>query len=79
MDQINFQPLFEYLDEKFGAVDERFDHVEERLENLETSADNVSKEMKETREELRVSNHRHDKTEDWVTRVAPGVGIPFEQ
>ena len=66
MPDINFQPLFEYFDQKFTEHGERFDRIEEKFNTLEMSMDGVVKIAQDVRDEIMVSHHRFDRLEDAV-------------
>jgi hypothetical protein len=77
--QINFQPIFDYLDTRFKEEFENF-RLEFRAEfdPIKISIDNLSREVKETREELQVANHRVDRLEHWAKPVGKKVRIPID-
>jgi peptidoglycan hydrolase CwlO-like protein len=77
MADINFQPLFEYLDEKFAKNDERFDQLEKRLDVLQTSVDNLAKQVQEFQQEMIVNRKRLEKLEAWAKHVSEKLGIPL--
>ncbi len=55
---IDFKPLIEYLDEKFGESDKRFEAIEGRLTNLETAVANLAAQVKTYHEEMIILTHR---------------------
>ncbi len=63
MQEVNFEPLYEYLGERFGEIDGRFDSLERRVCNLESQMDRTNKILSDVRDEMVVVNHRLDKLE----------------
>lgn len=41
MNDVNFKPLFDYLDEKFTKIDKQFDEVRDNVNSLQTSVDKL--------------------------------------
>lgn len=42
MNDVNFKPLFDYLDEKFTKIDKQFDEVRDNVNSLQTSVDKLA-------------------------------------
>ena len=63
MDNINFQPVFEYMDEKFDEVKQDIAEVKQDVRQLKISVDGIVKIVKNHSEEIVVINHRLDKLE----------------
>lgn len=79
MADINFQPLFEYLDAKFGEQDKQFTEIKASLNVLQTSVDSFAKTAKDTDEDDKATVHRLEEVEGWVGKAAVKVGVPFKQ
>jgi len=45
MTEVNFKPLFKYLDEKFGEVDENFNNLRSEFSTLQSSVDGIGKQI----------------------------------
>jgi hypothetical protein len=78
MSTVNFGPLFEYLDDKFGKVDLRFDRVEERINVLTNAVDSALKQGKDNAEEITTINHRLDGHDARLEKVESTVGMEYQ-
>lgn len=78
MAKINFLPLFEYLDEKFASIDDKFDSMQFNFNDLQTSVDGIAKQLTDNTTEIKSLNHRTERMENWIKKVAPKVDIPYE-
>jgi hypothetical protein len=45
---------------------------------LQNTVDRILKETLTIRQEMASMNHRLTKTENWIDKAAPKVGVPFE-
>jgi uncharacterized coiled-coil DUF342 family protein len=74
MSDINFQPIFDYIDESSAKLKEdlRID-----LTDVKTSIANLSAQVKKYHEEMLVSGHRIDRLEEWAKTVGEKVGLPI--
>jgi len=78
MAKLNFQPLFEYLDEKFANIDERFDEVNERISTITKAIDTCMKGVKKNSDEMLIINHRLGIHETRITATEEKLGIEFK-
>lgn len=78
MADINFQPVFDYIDEAKKEIKEDV-RVELRAElrDVKTSISNLSSQVKKYCEEMLVSGHRIDRLEQWAEQVGNKVGVPI--
>lgn len=82
MDQINFQPIFSYIDEankqlKEDLKEEIMTEVRAELKDVKTAVANLSHQVQKYHEEMLVSGHRLDRLEDWAVQVGQKVGVPI--
>jgi len=63
MPETNFQPIFEYMDERFKDVRDDISKVRKDVRQLKVSVDSVIRTVKNHTEEIIVINHRLDKLE----------------
>ena len=75
---INFKPLFEYLDEQFGEVKSDIADVKQGVQVLQTSVDSFAKTYKDNTEEIKVINYRVGKQENWIKQAAPKIGLEYK-
>ena len=75
---INFKPLFSYLDEQFGEVRSDIADVKQGVHVLQTSVDSFAKSYKDNTEEIKVANSRITTQEDWIKQVAPKIGLEYK-
>jgi hypothetical protein len=78
MSDINFQPIFNYIDNSIRPLNEQFGEFRHELSDVKVQVANLAHELSEMRQELHVSNHRLDRIESWVPKVGDKTGIPFE-
>ena len=83
MSEINFQPIFDYVDKALEiALDEQKEGLvalmDERFFVVNTQIANLATEVKDMRQEMYASNHRHDRVATWAPKVGDKTGIPFE-
>jgi archaellum component FlaC len=75
--EINFQPIFDYIDEKHSEITERFDRLENRVDKLQESVDSLAKIVKDFRDEHIILHRRLETLEAWAKQVAKQTGIPL--
>ena len=66
MGDVNFKPLFEYLDEQFKDVRNDISEVRQDVRQVQTSVDGLAKMTKDDNQEITVINNRLDKLESKV-------------
>jgi len=71
MSEINFQPIFEYID---GSQRE----MKDGISNLQTQVANISYQLQVYHQESQVSKYRLDRLEDWVTKAAGKIDTPIQ-
>jgi archaellum component FlaC len=74
---INFKPLFEYLDQQFGEVKSEIANVKQSVQALRTLVDSLAQMIKDFRNEHIVLHRRLEALESWAKDVAQKVGIPL--
>ena len=77
MNDVNFKPLFEYLDKKFGKLEADVAIVDEKVERTLTSVDSLAKMVKDFQEEHIIMRKRLEVLEAWAKKVSEKVGIPL--
>ena len=78
MADINFQPVFDYIDNvKKELRDELIADVRQEMNEVKTSISNLSQQVKKYHEEMLVSGHRIDRLESWAEQVGKKVGVPI--
>lgn len=77
MSKSQYKELLEFLVTQFGKIDQRFDRLENRVTNLENNQDSFFKELLEFRQEFTVSSFRISRIEEWVTKAAPKLDLPY--
>lgn len=63
MQEINLQPLFDYLETFKAEMLDKFNSLENRVSALENSMDRLTKIVTDLRDEMVVMNHRVEKLE----------------
>jgi hypothetical protein len=79
MNEINFKPLFEYLDKKFGQVEADIAEVKSDVRVLKTAVDGLAKLVKDFRDEHIIIHKRLEVLEEWAKQVSKklGISLPF--
>ena len=77
MNDVNFKPLFEYLDERFGEVKADIAAVDEKIERTLTNLDGLAKMVKTFQDEHIIMRKRLEVLEAWAKKVSEKVGIPL--
>lgn len=72
---MDFQPLFDHLDDRFDSFREEFTA---EFRSLRTDIANLAAEVHTIREEMAIANHRVKRLEDWAEPVGNKVGIPIK-
>ena len=75
MSEINFQPIFDYID---TALKEQSFQLGSRIDAVQTQVANLATQVQTLTQEVRVSNYRLDRLEDWAPKVGDKTSIPFE-
>lgn len=75
MPDINYKPIFDYLDEKFVANDKRFDKIEADLSGLISAVDRLAKLVQDFRDEHLIIHKRLETLEHWAKEVSKKLGI----
>ncbi len=79
MSDINFQPVFDYIDQNNQVLGEQIlGHVDEQLREVKTSIDNLSSQVKTYHEEMLISGHRLDRLEGWGKIVSTKINVPLK-
>lgn len=79
MTEINFQPVFDYLDEKLEShKEEIMTAVRAELYDIKTNLANLAGEVKDFREEMKISNFRTTRLEEWAVPVGNKLNLPIE-
>ena len=75
---INFKPLFDYLDEQFADVNGRLDNLQTGQRILQTSVDSFAKSYKDNTEEIKVVNSRVTTQETWIKQAGAKIGLEYK-
>jgi hypothetical protein len=75
---INFKPLFDYLDEQFGEVKSDIADVKHGVHILQTSVGSFAKTYKDNGDEIKVVNHRVNNQENWIKRAGSKIGLEYK-
>ncbi len=81
MQDINFKPIFDYID---GKVDELKADLKVELatkkdiEGLENHIDLLAKQTKEAGEKATVADAKSNKVEHWVLQAAEKINLPYK-
>ncbi len=79
MSDNSFQPLFDYMDERFSKLESRFDGIEEKIDTQQASTDNLTKMTKDFQDEHIILRHKVERLEAWAKAVSAKVGVPLPQ
>jgi predicted RNase H-like nuclease (RuvC/YqgF family) len=80
MENINFQPVFDYIDDK---VDELKSELTEELaskkdiQGLQTSIDNLAKQTLDNSKKVTLLDFKANRLEGWVMQAAEKTEIPY--
>ncbi len=77
MPKLNFQPLFEYLDEQFAEVRHELKDIKKRISTLTNAVDTALKESKDNKQELIVVNHTLEQHDSRIEATETKLGIKF--
>ena len=77
MDNINWKPLFNYLDDMKAELKADIAVVDDKVTNLTTTVDNLAKMVKDFQEEHIIMRKRLEVLETWAKKVSEKVGIPL--
>ncbi len=79
MNAINFQPIFDYLDNHFKITlkEEIMSEVRAEFREVKTTLANLAADVKKHNEEFAVTNYRMNRMEDWAKPAGDKIGIPF--
>lgn len=78
MSDINFQPIFDYIDESNKALKEDLlMEVRGEMRDVKSAIANLSAQVKKYHEEMLVSGHRLDRLEEWAKAVGQKIGLPI--
>ena len=82
MADINFQPIFDYIDDSNKGLKEDLKEglmteMRTELKDIKTSIANLSAQVKKYHEEMLVSGHRIDRLEEWAKTAGEKIGLPI--
>lgn len=79
MTDINFQPIFDYLDNQFkqSLMTEIRDEFNGKFNVVQISIDAVLKEVVAMRQEWATMHHRFNRLEDWAKPAGNKIELPF--
>ena len=78
MADINFQPIFDYIDgSNKGLKEGLMTEMRTELKDIKTSIANLSAQVKKYHEEMLVSGHRIDRLEEWAKTAGEKIGLPI--
>jgi len=79
MTEINFQPVFDYIDLKFAEFKEDIlIEVRAELREMKDQIANLTTKVESTNSEMIVANHRIRRLEGWAEPVGNKLHIPFQ-
>jgi hypothetical protein len=79
MTEINFQPVFDYIDLKFIQFKEEIlVEVRAEMREMKDQIANSVTEQKRFNDELQVANSRIGRLEGWAKPVGGKINIPFQ-
>lgn len=78
MTEINFQPIFDYIDEKVDPLEVKVTSLQTSFNNLQTTMDKLVKKDKNLDEEKIIANYRVTRLEQWAKPVGEKTQISFE-
>lgn len=78
MADINFQPIFDYIDQNNHTLKEEIVvAVRAELREIKTTIANMATDIRTLKEEMFVANHRIRRLEGWAQPVGAKIDIPF--
>ena len=75
---VNFKPLFDYLDEQFGEVKFNIADVKQSIQPLQTSVVSFAKGTKDNADEIKVVNSRITTQENWIKQAGTKIGLEYK-
>lgn len=83
MKKIDFQPIFDYIDENSKRLREDLmsevrSEIRKEIGEVKTAIANLTSDVQSLTEEMIVSNRRIRRLEGWAEPVGKKVGIPIE-
>ena len=75
---VNFKPLFDYLDEQFGEVKFNIADVKQSIQTLQTSVVSFAKGIKDNADEIKVVNSRITTQENWIKQAGTKIGLEYK-
>ena len=79
MAEINFQPVFDYFDQKeVNILDAVKIMIQEEVRPLRTDVANLAGQVQDFHDEMAVMGFRTTRLEEWATPVGKKVKIPLE-
>jgi len=78
MSDINFQPIFDYIDNSIRPLHDQFGEFRNELRDVKVQLANISHRIQIFEDESQVSKYRLDRLETWAPKVGDKTGIPFE-
>ncbi len=81
MTEINFQPVFDYIDALETKIDplvERIDDLGHKFDNLQSAVDKSLTDLRNINEEKVITAYRTKRLEEWAKPVGEKVEVPFE-
>jgi|GEM_PF-2766411 len=78
MADINFQPIFNYIDQAVIPIKEEIAELRADMRLVKTTVVNMAGDIKTLKEEMMGANYRIKRLEDWAGPVGRKVDIPIE-
>ena len=81
MENINFQPVFDYIDNKVSELKTDLASTvasKEDIKNLQKHIDGLAKQTKEAGEKATVADAKANKVEKWVITAAEKINLPYK-
>ncbi len=81
-DNDHWVKLFQYLDQRFGAVDARFDEMQRQFSQLQSVVDGLAADVSTLKDEGIVRDHQLDERlerhEGWIRQLADHSQVKLE-
>ncbi|HYF05407.1 MAG TPA: hypothetical protein VEA59_04510 [Patescibacteria group bacterium] len=75
--QLQLQPLFDYLDEKFTDIDGKFKKIETDIGEVKTTVANLAGQVYAFQQEMTINTMKAIRMEHWIIEASKKIGIPY--
>ena len=77
MSEVDFKPLFDYLDDFKAEVKADVQAIDEKVAHLQDSVDGLVKIVKDFQDEHIILRHQFEIFKVWAKQVSEKVGVPL--